>query len=98
MNKAELIKVVAEKAEFAKPDAEKAVKAVFEAIFETLQNGTDVKIAGFGNFKVAVSPARAEREGRNPSTGEKMIIKAKPESKKVKFAPAKPLKEAVAGQ
>ena len=50
-------------------------------------NGDTVKIAGFGTYKVAKRKARI---GRNPRTGEQIQIAA---SQKVKFLPAKALKE-----
>ncbi len=46
-----------------------------------------MKIAGFGTYKVAKRKARV---GRNPRTGEQIQISA---SQKVKFLPAKALKE-----
>ena len=51
--------------------------------------GEDVSLVGFGTFKVS---HRAEREGRNPATGESMTIKA---SNVVGFKSGKDLKEAV---
>ncbi|MBT3368817.1 MAG: HU family DNA-binding protein, partial [Nitrospina sp.] len=51
--------------------------------------GDSVSLIGFGSFKVV---DRAAREGRNPSTGEKIQI---PASKAVKFTPSKVLKERV---
>ena len=53
-----------------------------------LKNDDSVKIAGFGTYKVAKRKARV---GRNPRTGEQIQIAA---SQKVKFLPAKSLKEA----
>ena len=63
MNKTELIASVAQKSDLTKKDAEKAVKAVFEAVSETLKKGDKVQIIGFGTFEVR---ARKAREGRNP--------------------------------
>ena len=65
MNKSELINKVSEKSDITKKDAEKAVKAVFEAISEALQEDDKVQIIGFGTFEVR---HRKEREGRNPQT------------------------------
>ena len=50
MNKTELIASVAQKSDLTKKDAEKAVKAVFEAVSETLKKGDKVQIIGFGTF------------------------------------------------
>lgn len=89
MNKAELIAAVAEKTNLSKKDAENAMKAFTEIVVEQLKNGEKVQMVGFGTFEVS---ERAEREGRNPLTGEKMQIKA---SKSPKFKAGKALKDAI---
>ena len=89
MNKTELIAAVAENAEISKKDAEKAVKAVFDVITEALKNDDKVQVVGFGTFEVS---ERAAREGRNPQTGETMMIGA---SKAPKFKAGKALKDAL---
>jgi DNA-binding protein HU-beta len=89
MNKQDLVKLVSEKTGISKEAAGKVQKAVIEAISSTLEKGDSVSLIGFGSFKVI---DRAAREGRNPSTGEKMQI---PASKAVKFTPSKVLKERV---
>ena len=73
MNKTELIAAVAEKAELSKKDAEKALKAFTDVVSEELVKGEKIQLVGFGTFEVA---EREEREGRNPKTGEKMMIAA----------------------
>ena len=87
MTKNELIAAVAEKANLSKNDASVAVEATFDAIAATLGQGGEVKIAGFGNFKVA---KRAEREGRDPRTGQPVKI---PASVRPKFSAGKALKD-----
>lgn len=89
MNKAELVDLVAEKAEMSKKDSEKAVKAVLDSITDGLVKGDKVQLVGFGTFEVR---SRKEREGRNPATGEKIKIKA---LKVPAFKPGKALKEKV---
>lgn len=89
MNKAELIAAVAENADMTKKDAEKAVKAFVDVITEELKKGEKVQVVGFGTFEVS---ERAEREGRNPHTGETMKIAA---SKAPKFKAGKALKDAL---
>jgi DNA-binding protein HU-beta len=89
MTKNELIAAVAEQANITRAAATTAVEATFEAISETLRKGGEVKIAGFGNFKVA---KRAEREGRDPRTGQAVKI---PAAKRPKFSPGKALKDTV---
>ncbi len=89
MNKTELIASVAQKAELTKKDAEKAVKAIFEAVSEELAKGGKVQVIGFGTFEVR---QRQAREGRNPQNGQTIKIAA---SKSPAFKAGKQLKEAV---
>ena len=89
MNKTELVNAVAEKADFSKKDADKAVAAVLDSITNALAQGDKVQIVGFGTFEVR---ARAEKQGRNPKTGEAMIV---PASNLPAFKAGKALKEAV---
>ena len=89
MNKTELIAAIAEKAELSKKDAEKAIKAFTDVVSEELVNGGKIQLVGFGTFEVA---ERGEREGRNPKTGETMMISA---SRTPKFKAGKALKDMV---
>ncbi|MFB4163980.1 HU family DNA-binding protein [Alteribacillus sp. JSM 102045] len=89
MNKTELINQVAEQSGLSKKDTEAAVNATLENIEKSLKSGEKVQLIGFGNFEIR---ERAEREGRNPQTGETIKI---PASKVPAFKPGKQLKEAV---
>lgn len=89
MTKTNLIEAVAEKTEFKKCEAEKAVNAVLAAIEEALAAGEKIQITGFGTFEIRENK---EREGRNPKTGEKIMIAA---SKVPTFSAGKTLKDAV---
>ena len=89
MNKVELVASMAEKAELTKVDAEKALKAFIDVVTEEMKKGGKVQLVGFGTFETV---QRAEREGRNPATGEAMTIKA---SVVPKFKAGKALKDAV---
>lgn len=89
MNKIELIDFIAEKAGLTKSAASNALEAMFDGITESLQKGDPVVLVNFGTFTAKM---RAAREGRNPSTGEKIKIKA---AKVVAFKAGKALKEAV---
>lgn len=91
MNNAELADNVAASLDLSKADAKKTVDAVIAAITDAAAKGDEVSIAGFGKFKVKATPAR---EGRNPSTGETIQIKA---AKKLTFAPAKAVKDRLNG-
>ena len=89
MNKAELIEAMAEQTELTKKDVEKVLKSFVDVVSSELQKGGKVQLVGFGTFEVV---ERAAREGRNPSTGESMEIKA---SKRPKFKAGKSLKDIV---
>ncbi|UWG97732.1 HU family DNA-binding protein [Dehalobacter sp. DCM] len=89
MNKAELVAAVAEKTEFTKKDAEKAVAAVFDTISQAMASGEKVQLVGFGTFEVK---QREERVGRNPQTKEEIVI---PACKVPGFKAGKALKESV---
>ncbi|HCI73634.1 MAG TPA: HU family DNA-binding protein [Lachnospiraceae bacterium] len=89
MNKTELIAAMAENAELSRKDAEAALKAFVEVVSDALKKDDKVQIVGFGTFEVS---ERGEREGRNPQTGETMIIKA---SRNPKFKAGKALKDAL---
>ena len=68
-------------------DIKKILKIIFVEITEALRRGENVEIRGFGTYKIRKRKARV---GRNPRTGEQIQIAA---SQKVKFLPAKALKE-----
>jgi DNA-binding protein HU-beta len=89
MTKADLINQIAEKGEYSKKDAEKALKSVLDSITDSLSKGEKIQLIGFGTFEVR---DRAEKESINPRTKEKMITPAK---KAPAFKAGKALKEAV---
>ena len=86
MNKAELIAAMSEKAELSRKDAEKALKAFTDVVAEELKKGEKIQMVGFGTFEVS---ERAARTGRNPQSGEEMVI---PASKAPKFKAGKAFK------
>ena len=89
MNKSELVKSVAEKADLSRKDATDAVDAVCSAITEALSKDEKVQLVGFGSFEVR---SRAERKGRNPQTGDEIKI---PATLIPAFRPGKTLKDAI---
>jgi len=89
LNKNDLIAAVADETGLSKADASKAVDGVFSSITNTLKDGGEVRLVGFGTFSVS---ARAATTGRNPRTGETIQIKA---SNQPKFKAGKGLKTAV---
>ena len=89
MNKSELIDAIALSADISKAAAGRALDATLETVAETLRDGDQVSLVGFGNFQVK---DRAARAGRNPQTGETIQIKA---SRVPGFKAGKALKDAV---
>ena len=87
MNKKQLIVKLSGSLNLSKADAERTFDTITNTILDALKGDDSVKIAGFGTYKVAKRKARV---GRNPRTGEQIQIGA---SQKVKFLPAKALKE-----
>jgi len=57
---------------FPKNQSIEIVESLFELIKKTLESGEDVMISGFGKFCVK---EKKERKGRNPATGEKLMLK-----------------------
>jgi nucleoid DNA-binding protein len=70
-------------------EAQRHFEAFERVVTETLKDGKEVRITGFGKFSVR---ERKAREGRNPQTGQKMKIVA---SRVPSFSAGKALKEAV---
>jgi integration host factor subunit alpha len=74
MTKAEIVEQIYERVGFSKKEAAELVEKVFDIIKETLAQGEKVKISGFGNFVVRQKNAR---KGRNPQTGEEILLEAR---------------------
>lgn len=89
MTKTELAEQMAQDAGISKAVADTALRSCIDRITNSLKNGQEVAIVGFGTFSVA---NRAARTGRNPQTGEPITIKA---SRVPRFKPGKTLKDAV---
>lgn len=89
MNRTELIEYISENAELTKASATRVLEVVLEGVRVSLRKGDPVVLPNFGAFTVKT---RAAREGRNPSTGEKIKIGA---ARVVGFKAGKALKESV---
>jgi len=74
VNKAELVDVIAQKADLTKVAAKEALEALLETITRALQRRDKVQITGFGSF---AARWRRSRMGRNPQTGEAVPIQGK---------------------
>ena len=88
---AEIADKIATDNNLTKAQAKSIVDSVFKVIADAAASGAETSLPGFGKFKVKETPAR---DGRNPSTGATIKIAA---SKKLTFAPAKAIKDALNG-
>ena len=89
MNKAELVKAMADETGLSQKDAEKALNSFVNQVSNALEQKDKVQLVGFGTFETR---KRAERTGRNPQTNEEIKIKA---STVPAFKAGKALKEKV---
>ena len=89
MNKSEFVDAVAEQADIPKSTAQKAVDAMVNVIGDTLKQGDQVSLVGFGTF---LTRKREARQGRNPRTGATINISA---SRVPSFKAGKALKDTV---
>ncbi len=74
LTKSHLIDAIAEQNSFTKKKSTETVETILEKIKATLESGEDVLISGFGKFCVK---DKRERRGRNPATGEDLILASK---------------------
>jgi integration host factor subunit beta len=90
MTRSDLVDQLAERfSQLTHRDAELAVKTILDALSEALENSHRVEIRGFGSFSVNRRPARI---GRNPRSGEQVVV---PEKRMPHFKPGKSLRELV---
>jgi DNA-binding protein HU-beta len=85
----ELSKRIAKQAKLSQKQASEALEATLDVIREALQEGEEVRLVGFGSFKVRQSAAR---KGVNPRDRQPIEVPAK---ERVRFFPGKELSEAV---
>jgi len=71
LTKSHLIDAIAKQNGFIKKQSSETVETLLELIKSTLASGEDVLISGFGKFCVK---EKRERRGRNPATGEDMMV------------------------
>jgi DNA-binding protein HU-beta len=86
MIKGELVATIAEAANLTKVRAEQALNMVLLNMAGAMENGERVTLSGFGSFRVI---QRAAQKGRNPQTGQSIVI---PAHNVVKFKPGKALR------
>jgi integration host factor subunit alpha len=71
MTKADIVERIYEKVGYSKKEATEIVESIFEVVKRRLEKGEKVKVSGFGNFVVN---EKRPRKGRNPQTGEAIVI------------------------
>ncbi|MGD8891124.1 MAG: integration host factor subunit alpha [Desulfobacterales bacterium] len=71
LTKVDIIEAVAEQNGFPKSKSKEVVEILLEIVKSTLASGEDVMISNFGKFRVTEKQAR---RGRNPATGEDMMM------------------------
>ena len=89
MTKADIVERIYEKVGFSKKEATDVVESIFEIIKGHLEQGEKIKISGFGNF---VLNSKRPRKGRNPQTGEEIVISGR---RVLSFKPSPVLKKAI---
>ena len=87
LTKADLVQAVYDLDEFTKRESADLVSMVFDALKETLGDGTNVKVSGFGNFELR---DKGPRPGRNPRTGDVIMIDGR---RILKFKPSQVLQK-----
>ena len=91
MTKADLVEAIQAASGMTKLEGGETLEALLEIIKDTLIDGEDVKIAGFGKFAVK---EKGDRRGRNPQTGEEITIQAR---KILTYQPSAMLKAKING-
>ena len=71
LTKIEIVNSIADQIGYTKNRSSEIVETLLELIKKSLESGDDVMISGFGKFCVK---DKRERKGRNPATGEDMIL------------------------
>ncbi|MFZ2739038.1 MAG: integration host factor subunit alpha [Burkholderiaceae bacterium] len=74
LTKAHLAELLFEKIGLNKRESKDMTEAFFDLVAQSLVEGDDVKLSGFGNFQIRT---KAPRPGRNPRTGEAIPIQAR---------------------
>ena len=67
-----LIEMLHDEVGLNKREAKEFIEMFFESLKKNLEDGNDINISGFGNFTLRDKNARP---GRNPKTGEEVLIK-----------------------
>ena len=92
LTKEDLIYSIYSRFDFSKAKSAQAVESLFAVIKNTLGNGEDVLISGFGKFVIL---EKRERRGRNPQTGDGLMLRPR---KVVRFRWSELLREKMNGE
>lgn len=95
-SKSETFAAIADATELTKRQVSAVIDALNEQAVKSLKKNGVFTLPGLAKMVVRKKPATKARKGRNPFTGEEIMIKAKPASKTVRIRPIKALKEQVA--
>ncbi|AFY68898.1 histone family protein DNA-binding protein [Thalassoporum mexicanum PCC 7367] len=87
MNKSDLIRIVAARTKLSEADVKQVINGTITTMLETIARNEHVTLTGFGTFEPTET---IQRQGRNPKTGEVLIIDS---SKSIEFKPGKKLLE-----
>lgn len=94
--KSQIVSAVASQADLSKKQVGQVLEALTNQMKRSLKGHGVFTLPGVCKMRVVKKAATKAREGVNPFTGEKMMIKAKPASKKVRIRALKNLNEMVA--
>jgi DNA-binding protein HU-beta len=93
--KSEILNQIAKETSLSRKNVSAMFDSLNGVIKKSLRSHGLFTLPGLAKLKVVKKPATKAREGVNPFTGEKMMFKAKPASKKVRAMPLKNLKNMV---
>ncbi len=93
--KSDILNQIAKDTKLSRKQAGAVLDSLSGCMRKSLRSNGLFTVPGLMKLKVVKKPATKQREGTNPFTGEKMIFKAKPASKKVRILPLKSLKNMV---
>lgn len=93
--KSDILNQIAKDTKLSRKQAGAVLDSLGGCMRKSLRSNGLFTVPGLMKLKVVKKPATKQREGTNPFTGDKMIFKAKPASKKVRILPLKALKNMV---
>ena len=91
LTKANIVETVSEQIGYTKNQSFELIETLLEIIKRTLESGEDVLVSGFGKFCVKT---KHERRGRNPATGEEMMLEPR---RVVTFRCSRKLRDKISG-